>query len=60
LAANVMSATAESPPVALPALTAHFARFEALVPHVPLPVPTLPVVTLNLKVGNVPVALIVA
>ena len=32
--------TALSPPLALPALTAHFLRFVAIVPHFPLPTTT--------------------
>ena len=53
-----MGKTAESPPAALPALTAHFFRLVALVPHVPLPI--LPVVTLKVVNGSLPVLEIVA
>ena len=48
--------TALSPPVALPALTAHFLRFDAAVPHLPLPM--VPVATLNFVFGSTPVAVI--
>ena len=55
-AAKEILKTALSPPVALPASTAHFFRFAAVVPHLPLPM--VPVMTLNFVLGNTPAAVI--
>src|ERR1019366_7898629 len=57
-----MGLTAVSPPAALPALTAQFFRLALVVPHLPelLPVPTVPVTTLNVVLGSRPVVVIVA
>src|SRR5271170_4147211 len=55
-AAKEILKTALSPPVALPASTAHFFRFAAAVPHLPLPI--VPVTTLNFVLGNTPAAVI--
>ena len=53
----MIGALAESPPLALPALMAHEFRFDDDVPQVPLP--TIPVTTLKLVDGSVPLAVIV-
>jgi hypothetical protein len=55
-AAKEILNTALSPPAALPALTAHFLRFAAVVPHLPLPI--VPVATLNFVFGKTPAAVI--
>src|SRR5580658_8328328 len=55
-AANTILKTALSPPDALPTLTAHFLRFDATVPHFPLPM--VPVATLNFVLGSTPAAVI--
>lgn len=52
-----MSVCVESPPLALPALSAQLSRFEARVPHVPFPI--VPVMTVNEVLGRSPDAEIV-
>ena len=56
-ALKVIAAVAESPPLALPALTSQVFGSDDDVPHVPLP--TVPVTTLKLVDGSDPVAVIV-
>jgi hypothetical protein len=58
LSTNVIGADAVSPPVMLPALSSHLARFDFVVPH--LDGPTVPVTTLNLVDGIFPPAVMVA
>ena len=55
-AAKTILKTALSPPAALPTLTAHFLRFAAAVPHMPLPI--VPVTILNFVFASTPLALI--
>ena len=57
-ARKAIAALAVSPPLALPALITQFLPFDTVVPQVPLP--TLPVTTLNLVGGNTPLAVTVA
>lgn len=45
-----MGATAESPPLALPALTAHLSRFEGVVPQVLFPI--APATMVNVVAGR--------
>jgi hypothetical protein len=56
-ALNAIGAVAVSPPLALPALITHFFRVDAFVPQVPLPI--LPVRTLNFVDGSTPLAVMV-
>jgi hypothetical protein len=55
---KVISPTAESPPAALPTLTAQSVTFALVVPHVPEPI--LPVETLNVDFGRSPVEVMVS
>src|ERR1019366_6058202 len=57
-ALKIIGPEAVSPPEMLPALSSHLFKFDVLVPQVLEP--TLPVVTLNLVLGNLPLALMVA
>jgi hypothetical protein len=54
---KAIGAAAVSPPLALPALMAQLFRFDVVVPQVPLPI--VPVTTLNVVLGSTPAAVIV-